>query len=311
MEKPAVIKIDVESLVRQRLPRYSRFIPRGVFGWLKNLICQEEMNRLLDENAGKTGAEFCEGILRSLSIDVTPSGPCSLPPSSERRVVFVCNHPLGGLDGMALIDMVHRHYGGQVWFVVNDLLMAVKPLENVFLPINKFGAQQRASFRRIEEAFAGNDPILIFPAGLVSRLRNVTLPDGSQTQTVRDLEWKKMFVQKSVQYRRDIVPLYFSGTNSADFYRKARLRKRLGIKFNVEMVLLPREMIAAKGSRFTVRVGAPVSWREVEESSRTATGMAETVKRFKNAVYSLASEAEETNTITQYQSENHPLQPSC
>lgn len=289
MEKPAVIKIDVESLIRQRLPRYYRFIPSGVIRWVENLVRQDEMNRLLHETAGKTGAEFCEGILQSLNITVTSSGPCTLPPREQRRVVFVCNHPLGGLDGMALIEMVHRHYGGQVWFVVNDLLMAVKPLENVFLPINKFGAQQRDSFRRIEEAFAGNDPILIFPAGLVSRLQPVTLSDGTRADRVCDLEWKKMFVQKSVQYRRDIVPLFFSGTNSADFYRKARLRKRLGLKFNAEMILLPREMIAARGSTFTVAVGERVPWQEVAEESRGASGMAATVERFKKAVYALAT----------------------
>lgn len=248
------IKIDVEQVLRSRLPRLSRLMPLRLVSGLKKIICQDEINRLLEENAGKTGAEFCRGILKSLDITVDVRNAGNLPPKKHRRVVFVSNHPLGGLDGLALIDLIQSHYGGQVWFVVNDLLMAVKPLENVFLPINKHGSQSREASRRLDEAFAGNDPIIIFPAGLVSRLRNVSF-QGRRQKMVRDLEWRKMFVNKCRLYKRDIVPLYFSGSNSLDFYKKANLRKKLGIRFNIEMILLPREMFLAKGKSFTVYVG--------------------------------------------------------
>lgn len=249
-----VIKIDVEEVLRSRLPFLSRLIPSWLVGRLKRVICQDEMNALLEANAGKTGAEFCRGVLESLNITVRVKGEKNLPPKDHRRVVFVCNHPLGGLDGMALIDMIHRHYGGQVWFVVNDLLMAVKPLESVFLPINKFGHQSRESYRKLDEAFAGNDPIIIFPAGLVSRLRKVPY-NGVKQKMVCDLEWRHSFVNRCKQSGRDLVPLFFSGHNSLDFYKKANLRKRLGIKFNIEMIYLPREMFLAKGKTFTVHVG--------------------------------------------------------
>lgn len=254
LKDTAVIKIDVEQVLRSRLPRMSRLMPSRLVNGLKKIICQDEMNRLLEENAGKTGAEFCRGILKSLDITVDVRNAGNLPPKKHRRVVFVSNHPLGGLDGLALIDLIQSHYGGQVCFVVNDLLMAVRPLENVFLPINKHGSQSREASRRLDEAFAGNDPIIIFPAGLVSRLRNVSF-QGRRQKMVRDLEWRKMFVNKCRSYKRDIVPLYFSGSNSLDFYKKANLRKKLGIRFNIEMILLPREMFLAKGKSFTVYVG--------------------------------------------------------
>ncbi len=249
-----VIRIDVGQVLRNRLPRMWRFIPRQVVNWLERTICQDQLNALLEANAGKTGAAFCRGILESLDITVDVAGAENLPPKGNRRVVFVCNHPLGGLDGMALIDIIHRHYGGQVWFVVNDLLMAVKPLESVFLPINKFGGQSRRSFRRLDEAFDGNDPIIIFPAGLVSRYRKVPV-NGRMKKMVCDLEWRKTFINRCVQSKRDIVPLFFSGQNSMDFYKKANLRKKLGIKFNIEMVYLPREMFLARGKSFKVYVG--------------------------------------------------------
>nr|MDE6126692.1 glycerol acyltransferase [Muribaculaceae bacterium] len=160
------IKLDVASVLRERAPRLSRLIPGGVVRWLERTICQDDMNRLLEENRGLTGADFCRGVLSSLEIGIDVRNADALPPKEDRRVVFVSNHPLGGLDGMALIDVVQAHYGGQVWFIVNDLLMAIKPLNDVFLPINKHGAQSRRAAAAIEEAFAGNDPVLIFPAGL-------------------------------------------------------------------------------------------------------------------------------------------------
>ena len=96
-----VIKIDVEQVLRSRLPRLSRLMPSRLVSGLKKIICQDDLNRLLEENAGKTGADFCRGILKSLDITVNVRNAGNLPPKEHRRVVFVSNHPLGGLDGLA------------------------------------------------------------------------------------------------------------------------------------------------------------------------------------------------------------------
>lgn len=255
---PLPIKIDVEAVVRARVPGLARFIPKGVFNWLRRTICEDELNALLRENAGLEGADFCRGVIKSLNISVETQYEERLPDPAHRRVVFVSNHPLGGLDGMILIDLVQRYYGGQVWFVVNDLLMYVEPLKPVFLPVNKHGRQDRASIRRLDEAFAGDDPIIIFPAGLVSRLRNVPL-GGKRRKMIADLPWRKMFVKKCREFKRDIIPVYFDGQNSMKFYKMANLRKNLGLKFNLEQVYLPSEVIKARGRGFRVLFGNPLS----------------------------------------------------
>lgn len=98
--------------------------------------------------------------------------------------MFASNHPLGALDGIALISLIGGHYGdSNVRFLVNDLLMNLEPLRNVFLPINKFGAQGRDNARSISAAMASDMQMVQFPAGLVSRLH----PGGK----IADLEWKK------------------------------------------------------------------------------------------------------------------------
>lgn len=283
MKEGEIIKVDIEQVLRARCPGAMRFIPNGVVSRLKKLICQDDLNRLLEENVGLEGADFCRGVLVSLGVKVNVCGAELLPDKNHRRVVLVSNHPLGGLDGMALIDMVQRHFGGQVWFVVNDLLMAIKPLESVFLPINKFGRQSREVSRKIDEAFAGNDPILIFPAGLVSRYRRATLA-GRSVKMVCDLEWNKMFVTRSAQFKRDVVPLFFDGNNSLDFYKKANLRKRLHIKFNLEQALLPREMFRSRGKTFTITVGQTHSHELLPAGGREARECADAIR---NEVYML------------------------
>lgn len=293
MKEPSAVRIDVDGVLRARVPGVYRYMPRFLIRKIEKLIRQDELNRLLEAYSGKEGAEFCRGVLQTLDVELHVRHGERMPQASDSRVVFVCNHPLGGLDGMALIDMVSRYYGGrQVWFVVNDLLMAVKPLESVFLPINKHGRQSRGSSERMEETFAGDDPIIIFPAGLCSRYRRVNL-DGEEHKMVCDLGWRKSFVNRCIKYHRDVVPLYFSGENSRDFYRKANLRKRLGIKLNVEMVLLPREMIDAGGKRFTVTVGRRHDWRILRGGSEAQA----TADAFFREVYALRLEKGEAETL--------------
>ncbi len=270
------IRIDLDEVLRQRLPRLSRFIPRFAVEWMERTICQDELNRILDENAGLEGADFARGALKSLGITVEPQFEERLPSPENRRVLYVSNHPLGGLDGMALIDYVQRRHGGNVYFVVNDLLSAVKPLEKVFLPVNKFGKQSREAVKAVDEAFAGNDPVIMFPAGLVSRLRRVPYM-GKKRKLVSDLPWNKMFVNKAHHYKRDIIPIFFSGKNSKKFYRMANLRRRLGIKFNFEMIYLPGEMVRMANSSLTISFGVPLSW-EMLTPGRDAAGCAASVR---------------------------------
>ncbi|MDE7387137.1 MAG: 1-acyl-sn-glycerol-3-phosphate acyltransferase [Muribaculaceae bacterium] len=271
-----VMKIDVGAVLRSRVPRYARFIPRPLVRWLERVICQDEMNEMLEVCRGRRDADFCRGVLDHLGITVDVAGTENLPPASRRRVTIVSNHPLGGLDGMALIDWATSYWGPGVKFVVNDLLMAIEPLHGTFIPVNKHGAQSRGSLSQLDEALDADAPVIIFPAGLVSRRGS----DG----TVCDLKWRKMFVNKSVQYHRDIIPVHFNGHNSAFFYKFARLRKRLGLKFNIEMVRLPAEVFRCRGARFVISIGHMIKWQDLKSGAKADAE----AQRIKQIVYALA-----------------------
>lgn len=274
MAKNDNLRVDISATLNSRASKYARFIPGFMVKWLEHTICQDELNGILERTSGKRGAEFCHAVLDDLDIKYNVIGADNMPPN--RRVVIVSNHPLGALDGIALIDWVSKIYGPGVKFIVNDLLMAVKPLDNVFLPINKHGKQSRKSSSNIEEVFAGNDPIIIFPAGLVSRKRD---------EGIRDLKWQKMFINKAVQYHRDIIPVYFDGKNSPFFYNFAKLRTRVGLKFNIEMIYLPREIFRSRHARFTIVAGKPIPYNRFK-GGRNAAIEAKAMKRI---VYDLKS----------------------
>lgn len=251
------LEINVGEVLRQRIPRYWRFIPRGLVRWLERTVCQDELNRLLRDNFPRRDADFCRGVLDDLGVTVNFHNLDNLPPKEQTRVLFVSNHPLGGLDGMALIDFVRTYYGVAPRFIVNDLLNAVEPLSDTFIPVNKHGAQSREAILRLDEAFASDAPLLMFPAGLVSR--------RGKKGVVADLEWQKMFVAKARQSGRDIIPLHFYGENSSFFYKFAKFRRRIGLKFNIEMIYLPREVFRSKGKTFDVVVGKPIPHASLDD----------------------------------------------
>lgn len=269
------LEINVGEVLRQRIPRYWRFIPRRLVHWLERTVCQDELNRLLRDNFPRRDADFCRSVLDDLGVTVNFHNLDNLPPKEQTRVLFVSNHPLGGLDGMALIDFVRTYYGVAPRFVVNDLLNAVEPLSDTFIPVNKHGAQSREAIRRLDDAFASDAPLLMFPAGLVSR--------RGKKGVVADLEWQKMFVAKARQYGRDIIPLHFYGENSSFFYKFAKFRRRIGLKFNIEMIYLPREVFRSKGKTFDVVVGKPIPHASLDDmpSARKA-------QQIRQMVYELA-----------------------
>lgn len=273
MSSDRPIRIDVGGVLASRLGGKARFVPRFLIRWLEKLICQDQLNQLLESNYPLRGTEFCDGVLCDLDVTIDIRNENLLP--KNPRCIIVSNHPLGGLDGMSMISWLSRHYNRPVRFVVNDLLMAVEPLTDCFVPVNKHGRQSRSSLGSLEEALVGDGPVVIYPAGLCSRLGD----DG----VVADLAWNKMFVTKAIESRRDIVPVHFDGHNSPSFYRWARIRQRLGIKFNFEMLLLPREVFRSRGKTFTITCGTPVPWQSLEGGAKAAS----TAAQLRRQVYAL------------------------
>lgn len=272
------LQLNLTEILRKRISGVKgRLIPTPLLKGMERLIHQDDLNYLLQRTFPTEGSEFARALMREMDIDIRVRGLEELP--KDELFVFAGNHPLGGLDGIALIGVLGERYGDDhVRFLVNDMLMNVEPLQCVFLPINKYGSQGRSNAIAINNAYNSDMQIAIFPAGLVSRLG----PEG-----IRDLKWHKAFVAKALETGRRIVPVRFGGENTMRFYETAKWRKKLGVKVNIEQALLPGEFCKARGKRFNINFGKPVDPRPLRDAGMTPQQIADEIRRM---VYELPFE---------------------
>lgn len=251
------VEVDVDKIIKAKAGAKAKFVPRFVVNWLKKIIHQDEMNIFYREHKDEEGVEWLKSVLDYFDMKLVIKGKENLPAPGEGRYTFVSNHPLGGIDGVTIGAILGEHYDGNIRYLLNDLLMNLPGLRPLGVPINKTGAQGRNTPRLVEEAFRSDYQIIMFPAGLCSRLIK---------GKVQDLPWKKAVVQKSVSSERDIVPIFFSGENSRRFYRIANLSKMLGLKFNIAMLFLVDELYKNRHKEFEVRIGKPIPWQTFDRS---------------------------------------------
>jgi 1-acyl-sn-glycerol-3-phosphate acyltransferase len=292
--------IEIEKLFGTKNPGLLRILPKFIFRYLRRVIHEDQVNSMIYEHRYKYGLEFVASILGDFGCNIKVSVPAFkpefqpglnkvysttgneteygrelthlIPPAG--RFIIASNHPLGGLDGLALLHVVGK-VRPDIVFPVNDLLLHIPGLQPLFIPINKHGTNNE-NIRIIEETFASDKTVLYFPAGLVSR--------KSSEGVIRDLEWKKTFISKSKKYKRDIIPVYISGHNSDFFYNLANWRRKIGVKANIEMLFLPDEMFKQKGKLVRIIFGKPIPYTTFDKT-RSDVLWAEFIK---NIVYKLA-----------------------
>lgn len=277
MQTNDILQVDLDKVIADKNPRLARLLPRFLKRYLKRIIHQDEINHVLRSFSHQTPVEFIRSTLSYMEISYRAVGLEQL--SDQGRYLFVSNHPFGGMDGMMLCDELDKRFGsGRI--IVNDILMNLKPLAPLFVPVNKHGRQNSDYLRFFREALASDDQIATFPAGLCSRRI-----DGK----VCDTKWKSSFVKNAIESQRDIVPVFFEGRLSNFFYNLSSLRKRLGIKANIEMIYLPDEMFSQHGRHFDIHFGAPVPWQELA----AAGSASHNAQRIREMVYAMAPETEQ------------------
>jgi len=243
-------EIDIALILQKRFGK----APRLLTWYLKRILHQDFLNAFFIQ--GYTGVEFCTKALEYLGISLTVEG--SIP--EDGRYTFVSNHPLGGVDGLALLHLIGQK-NPDVMMLGNDFLTNIQGLAPMIVPISKVGMQSRTLKDNIDRAFSSNADMLVLPAGKVSRKTN---------GIIRDQPWKKTFLIKSIETGRDIVPIHFIGTNSRRFYRIGRLEKYFKFSFPLGMLFLPDEMYRARGKNYKVVIGSPIPASRFDDSRSIA-----------------------------------------
>lgn len=247
--KPIVLK----ELIAEKNSKLASRIPGFVYGLMNRLLHIREINEIIRRYGHLKGIPFIEAVLQYFDVKVVIRGEENVPASGQ--YIFASNHPLGGFDGLMLIKAVTDRIGKSL-FLVRDELTKIPPLASLFIPINKFGDQRRSA-SLINEAYDSDSQILIFPSGLASR---------KIKGKIVDLTWQKHFIQKSVEHHRDVIPVYINGKNSWFFYWLANFRKKIGIRINIEMLLLSDELFKNRGKTFVISFGKPIPWNRFDHT---------------------------------------------
>lgn len=253
-ESKVQMQIDIDKIVGERATKTK--VPKLVVNYLKKIAHQDEMNGFLSRNPEIKDFEFVGAALKFLDMTMEVEGKENLP-AVDGTYTFVSNHPLGGLDGLAIGYVLAQAYNGRVRYLSNDLLSNIDQMKGLFIPVNKVGNQGKANAEMMRGFYESNNHLMTFPAGMCSRKVN---------GKITDMEWKKHFVAKAVEYHRDVVPIYFEGKNSRFFYNLANLRKFLKIKFNIEMMYLADEMFKQRGKHFKIKIGKPIPWQTFDKT---------------------------------------------
>lgn len=257
------LQFDIRAILRAQAP--NKHVPECLIRYLERIVHVKQMNAFLRVHTTERNYDFIRLVLsEELGCTASIEGTENIP-TDDKPVIFVSNHPLGGLDGMIIAQLIHDSRSGHtdrpLKIIVNDLLMYMEPIAELFAPVSKLGRLSKEQVELQQQMWNAQTDVLTFPAGSCSRLQRI-----NGKWQICDLQWQKNVIQKAVEYKRNIVPIYFEGKNSRFFYLLAYLRKKLHIKLNIEMLYLVDEMYGAHGQHFKVHVLPPIPYTTFDNS---------------------------------------------
>ena len=257
-----MLQFDIRAILKSKAPH--AHVPNFVIRNLERIAHVKQMNTFLRKYPDLRGYEFIDRVIHEeLGCSASIEGAANIP-SDAKPAIFVSNHPLGGLDGMIIAQLIHdnrQSFNRPLKVIVNELLMFMEPIADLWAPVNKVGRLSRKQAEEQQQMWESETDVLTFPAGACSRLQRV-----NGKWQIQDLEWQKNFIQRARDYKRDVIPIYFEGRNSRFFYALAFIRKILHIRLNIEMLYLVDEMYSAHGKHFRVHVLPPIPYSTFDHS---------------------------------------------
>lgn len=244
--------IDVEQVLVNRYPAFAQKpapLRHSTLFCLRWLLREQEINHFLDTHRDARGFEFVDRVLDHFNFSYSISHRERMNIPSTGRVVIVANHPLGALDGLALLKLVGE-IRRDVRIIANDLLLHFAALQPLFLPVDNLGGRTRKeNIDRIVSALQQEEAVIVFPAGEVSRAGLTGIKDG---------RWNSGFLHFARRANAPILPVYLDGKNSALFYSLSCVNRALST------LLLAREMFNKHSVTLPVRVGEPVAFSQLD-----------------------------------------------
>lgn len=222
---------------------YPPFLQKIFFYFLNKLLHITEINSFLKQHNDKVKINFIDEVLEYLNFSYSVSRRDKDNIPSEGKLICFSNHPLGGLDGIILLKLISE-VRKDIKIVVNDILLNIDNLEDLFLPYNIYSNKpQKENILNIQKSLKKEECIIIFPAGEVSRFG---------IKGIKDSKWNKGFLMFAEKYNVPLLPVYISARNSFLFYFVSFISKRLS------MFLLPNELFNKNGKVAHIKIGSPI-----------------------------------------------------
>ncbi len=265
--------INVEQIISEKYPSFmTRPAPlrRPVLYFLRRLFHESDVNHFLEQHNHCEGFEFIDRVLEYFNFSYSLSNTDRLNIPSSGRVVIVANHPLGALDGLALIKLVGE-IRRDVKIIANDMLANFTPLAPVLLPVDNISkATRKQDIANISAALRNEEAIIVFPAGEVSRAGFTGITDS---------QWNSGFLRFARQTGSPVLPVYIGGKNSPLFYGLSMINR------GISSVLLPHEMFNKHAAILPIRIGEPVACSQID---KLPLNNREKVKLVRRHLYRLA-----------------------
>ena len=210
----------VDAILSQYYPRLAGrpLITPPIRSVLRRLLREAQFISFAEQYPHLQGMDFVEQVLETFQFAYTVADRDRENIPVSGRVMIIANHPIGSLDGLALLRLVHDSRP-DVRIVANDLLETIKPLQPCLLSVKVMtGVTLKEQIARIDQALANEEAVIIFPAGEVSRFG----PSG-----IRDGRWQKGFLRLAARAKAPILPIHVRGRNSVSFYTASLLAKPL------------------------------------------------------------------------------------
>jgi len=265
--------LDIEKALISKYPAFvdkpAPFKRSAVF-MLRKLVHETEINSFLELNKDAKGFEFIDRVLEYFNFGYSISNRDRSNIPSSGRVVMIANHPLGALDGLALLKMVGE-VRRDVKIVANDVLMNFDPIKNLFLPVDNLGKNTRKrDIARIVDALHQEQAVIVFPAGEVSR---------AGLTGIKDSKWNSGFIRFARKANAPVQPIFIGGKNSSLFYSISYINKALST------MLLAREMFNKHSITIPIRVGEPIPFSQIDA---VPVSTSEKAKLLKKHLYRIA-----------------------
>jgi len=238
---------------------------------LKRLLHEQAFIDFAEEYPYLQGIEFVEQVLEYFNFSYTVSDREreNIPPIG--KVVIIANHPIGSLDGLALLKLIHE-VRSDVKVVANDLLMSLEPLQSLLLPVRVLtGVSTKEHIRRINRSLVGEEAVIMFPSGEVSRLGLAGIKDGV---------WHQGFLKMAERSKAPILPVHIGGHNSTFFYLTSLLAKPLST------LMLVGQMFNHQEKQISIKIGSIIPY---ESYRRLQIRNKEKIELFKNHLYRIGA----------------------